>query len=100
MEAGDQVYITRVAYPERRQIEQHCTRLTVEHVRPKAVLVQAGEHMQWIPRSALTPSTNAPDVYLLARWLKMSPAWMCRCGTPRHEAAGRTGRSIRPPPAC
>lgn len=82
MDPGQKVYVTRVAYPTREQIESKCTPLFVEVVRPKAVLLRAGDFKQWFPRSVLKCSSNTRDVYLLAQWFKLSPTWKARCGSP------------------
>lgn len=96
---GDRIYISQVPYKHRSEFDRHCTRLTVEHTTPKAVLVRAGESTQWFPRSILTRATNASDIYIIPRSFQLSPTWRARCGrspgkrrekTPQHHADSST----------
>lgn len=90
MVKGEQIYITRVAWPTRAALTEHCKKLTVEHTTPKAVLCSCGDSQQWFPLAALTPSSNTDSVYLLARWCKLPKAWAVRCGAPTPRQAALT----------
>jgi len=81
LQKGDTVYVTRVAYHTLSDVAKNCTRLTVEHATPKAILLSAGEDQQWFPKRILTDA-NVPGVYLLPKWFDLTTRWKVRCGSP------------------
>jgi len=54
----------------------------------KAVLVKEGADELWIPLSALTPSSNWKNVFLVCRWLAADLRWAARFGRPMNRRLG------------